>query len=162
MYVCMYVGMRPEFWVAFQEKYHVKRIVEFYAATEGNAFLVNCFDKVDLYTALNMYLCMYVCVSCLQHITLVYGMRVSKSFSSFGIRTLLKSSYSSKPLLLHLCGCGEGWRVRSPSLFRTSVASDCYSTGQSYRYDKAFKRRKWTLRQGHAKRFVTTPYIYAI
>eukprot|EP01036_Dinobryon_divergens_P023037 gene23037-31352_t len=39
-------GMRPEFWSAFQEKYRVKRIVEFYAATEGNAFLVNCFDKV--------------------------------------------------------------------------------------------------------------------
>ena len=49
---CMYVGMRPEFWAAFQEKYRVKRIVEFYAATEGNAFLVNCFDKVGMYSVL--------------------------------------------------------------------------------------------------------------
>ena len=49
MYVCT-VGMRPEFWVAFQEKYRVERIVEFYAATEGNVFLVNCYDKVGTYT----------------------------------------------------------------------------------------------------------------
>ena len=40
--------MRPEFWVAFQEKYRVERIVEFYAATEGNVFLVNCYDKVGI------------------------------------------------------------------------------------------------------------------
>jgi solute carrier family 27 fatty acid transporter 1/4 len=38
--------MRPEFWRQFQERYGVKKVVEFYGATEGNTLLVNCLDKV--------------------------------------------------------------------------------------------------------------------
>lgn len=39
-------GMRPEYWKQFQIRYHVEQIVEFYAATEGNVGLFNCFGKV--------------------------------------------------------------------------------------------------------------------
>lgn len=34
-------GMRKEYWIKFMERYNVKYIVEFYAATEGNVGLVN-------------------------------------------------------------------------------------------------------------------------
>jgi fatty-acyl-CoA synthase len=36
-------GMRPDIWVAFQKRYNVKNIVEFYGATEGN---VGCFNNI--------------------------------------------------------------------------------------------------------------------
>jgi fatty-acyl-CoA synthase len=39
-------GMRKEYWEKFQERYKVKNIIEFYAATEGNIGLFNCFEKV--------------------------------------------------------------------------------------------------------------------
>jgi fatty-acyl-CoA synthase len=39
-------GMRKEYWTKFTERYHVKHVVEFYAATEGNVGLFNCFDKI--------------------------------------------------------------------------------------------------------------------
>ena len=39
-------GLRPDSWPTFQERYGVKDIVEFYAATEGNIALVNCFNHV--------------------------------------------------------------------------------------------------------------------
>jgi acyl-CoA synthetase (AMP-forming)/AMP-acid ligase II len=39
-------GMRREYWEKFQARYHVEHVVEFYAATEGNVGLFNCFDKV--------------------------------------------------------------------------------------------------------------------
>ena len=39
-------GMRPDVWEIFQKRYNVQHIVEFYGATEGNASLFNCFDKV--------------------------------------------------------------------------------------------------------------------
>ncbi len=34
-------GLRPEVWPAFQERFRIPRIVEFYGATEGNLSLVN-------------------------------------------------------------------------------------------------------------------------
>jgi fatty-acyl-CoA synthase len=34
-------GMRPEVWEPFQKRFHVKNIVEFYGATEGNVSLFN-------------------------------------------------------------------------------------------------------------------------
>jgi len=39
-------GMRKDYWEQFQKRYHVKHVVEFYAATEGNVGLFNCFDKI--------------------------------------------------------------------------------------------------------------------
>jgi fatty-acyl-CoA synthase len=39
-------GLRPEIWEAFQSRFGIERIVEFYAATEGNATLVNVAGKV--------------------------------------------------------------------------------------------------------------------
>lgn len=39
-------GMRIEYWSKFQARYHVKHIIEFYSATEGNVGLFNVFDKV--------------------------------------------------------------------------------------------------------------------
>lgn len=39
-------GMRPDVWEVFQKRYNIEHIVEFYGATEGNASLFNCFDKV--------------------------------------------------------------------------------------------------------------------
>ena len=39
-------GLRPEIWAAFQRRYSVGRVVEFYGATEGNANLVNNCDVV--------------------------------------------------------------------------------------------------------------------
>jgi fatty-acyl-CoA synthase len=34
-------GLRPEIWTAFQERFRIPRIIEFYAATEGNVTLFN-------------------------------------------------------------------------------------------------------------------------
>ncbi len=34
-------GLRPEIWHAFQNRFHIPRILEFYAATEGNVSLFN-------------------------------------------------------------------------------------------------------------------------
>jgi acyl-CoA synthetase (AMP-forming)/AMP-acid ligase II len=39
-------GMRPDYWEAFQKRYNVQQIVEFYAATEGNVTLMNALGKV--------------------------------------------------------------------------------------------------------------------
>jgi fatty-acyl-CoA synthase len=39
-------GLRPEIWEAFQTRFAIPRIVEFYAATEGNVTLVNLEGKV--------------------------------------------------------------------------------------------------------------------
>ena len=72
----MYVGMRPEFWAAFQEKYNVKRIVEFYAATEGNAFIVNCFDKVDMCSVLFVFLNVCACNVSLYFNTYIYSFNI--------------------------------------------------------------------------------------
>jgi fatty-acyl-CoA synthase len=44
--VAMGNGMRKDYWEAFQKRYHVQHVVEFYAATEGNVGLFNCFDKI--------------------------------------------------------------------------------------------------------------------
>ncbi len=35
-------GLRGEVWTAFQQRFHVPRILEFYAATEGSLSLTNC------------------------------------------------------------------------------------------------------------------------
>jgi fatty-acyl-CoA synthase len=34
-------GLRPDIWTAFQDRFHIPRILEFYAATEGNFSLYN-------------------------------------------------------------------------------------------------------------------------
>jgi len=34
-------GLRPEIWDAFQDRFHIPRVLEFYAATEGNVSLFN-------------------------------------------------------------------------------------------------------------------------
>ncbi len=39
-------GLRPEIWEAFQERFAIPRIVEFYGATEGNMALLNLSGKV--------------------------------------------------------------------------------------------------------------------
>jgi acyl-CoA synthetase (AMP-forming)/AMP-acid ligase II len=39
-------GLRAECWQAFKQRYHIQEIFEFYAATEGNISLINCFDKM--------------------------------------------------------------------------------------------------------------------
>lgn len=39
-------GMRVEYWEKFRQRYHVDRVVEFYAATEGNVGLFNSTGKV--------------------------------------------------------------------------------------------------------------------
>jgi fatty-acyl-CoA synthase len=39
-------GMRPDIWVKFQKRYNVKRVIEFYGATEGNVGSFNSTGKV--------------------------------------------------------------------------------------------------------------------
>lgn len=39
-------GIRPDVWVAFQTRFHIKRVIEFYSSTEGNLGLFNPCDKV--------------------------------------------------------------------------------------------------------------------
>lgn len=44
--VAMGNGLRPEIWPAFQSRFAIPRIIEFYGATEGNVALVNFDNKV--------------------------------------------------------------------------------------------------------------------
>lgn len=44
--ICVGNGLRPEIWPAFQKRFKLPRIVEFYGATEGNVALVNYDGKV--------------------------------------------------------------------------------------------------------------------
>jgi fatty-acyl-CoA synthase len=44
--VCIGNGLRPEIWPAFQERFQIPRIIEFYGATEGNVALMNFDGKV--------------------------------------------------------------------------------------------------------------------
>ena len=44
--VCLGNGLRPEIWEAFQERFGIPRIIEFYGATEGNVALMNFDGKV--------------------------------------------------------------------------------------------------------------------
>ncbi|CAN0524944.1 unnamed protein product, partial [Ectocarpus sp. 12 AP-2014] len=39
-------GLSPDVWRRFQQRYHVQRICEFYASTEGNVAMVNTTSKV--------------------------------------------------------------------------------------------------------------------
>src|SRR5205085_12368799 len=39
--LCCGNGLRPDIWNAFQDRFRIPRILEFYAATEGNISLVN-------------------------------------------------------------------------------------------------------------------------
>jgi fatty-acyl-CoA synthase len=39
--MCCGNGLRPDVWNAFKERFHIPRVLEFYAATEGNVSLVN-------------------------------------------------------------------------------------------------------------------------
>ncbi len=39
--LCCGNGLRPDVWRRFKERFHIPRILEFYAATEGNAILFN-------------------------------------------------------------------------------------------------------------------------
>jgi fatty-acyl-CoA synthase len=39
-------GLRPEVWAEFQRRFHIPRILEYYAATEGSFSLYNCEGKV--------------------------------------------------------------------------------------------------------------------
>ena len=43
--LCCGNGMRADVWTAFQERFKIPRILEFYAATEGNVSLYNCEGK---------------------------------------------------------------------------------------------------------------------
>jgi len=44
--VCIGNGLRPEIWPAFQERFDIPHIIEFYGATEGNVALMNFDGKV--------------------------------------------------------------------------------------------------------------------
>jgi fatty-acyl-CoA synthase len=44
--LCCGNGLRPDIWQAFQRRFRIPRILEFYAATEGNFSLFNCEGKV--------------------------------------------------------------------------------------------------------------------
>ncbi|MEO1198518.1 MAG: long-chain-acyl-CoA synthetase [Pseudomonadota bacterium] len=44
--LCNGNGLRPDIWPAFQERFHIPRIFEWYAATEGNVTLFNLDGKV--------------------------------------------------------------------------------------------------------------------
>ncbi len=44
--VCIGNGLRPEIWPAFQERFRIPHIIEFYGATEGNVALMNFDGKV--------------------------------------------------------------------------------------------------------------------
>jgi fatty-acyl-CoA synthase len=43
--LCCGNGLRPDVWEAFQNRFHIPRILEFYASTEGNFSLYNCEGK---------------------------------------------------------------------------------------------------------------------
>lgn len=38
-------GLRPDIWMAFKERFNIKRVGEFYAASEGNGGFANVFNK---------------------------------------------------------------------------------------------------------------------
>jgi fatty-acyl-CoA synthase len=44
--ICIGNGLRPEIWEAFQERFNIPKIIEFYGATEGNVALMNLDGKV--------------------------------------------------------------------------------------------------------------------
>ena len=44
--VCIGNGLRPEIWEAFQERFNIPKIIEFYGATEGNVALMNLDGRV--------------------------------------------------------------------------------------------------------------------
>ena len=43
--LCCGNGLRQDVWPTFQQRFHIPRIVEFYASTEGNVSLYNCEGK---------------------------------------------------------------------------------------------------------------------
>jgi fatty-acyl-CoA synthase len=43
---CIGNGLRPDIWEAFQERFAIPRVIEFYGATEGNVALVNVDGKL--------------------------------------------------------------------------------------------------------------------
>jgi fatty-acyl-CoA synthase len=43
--LCCGNGLRPDVWEPFKQRFHIPRILEFYAATEGNFSLYNCEGK---------------------------------------------------------------------------------------------------------------------
>ena len=43
--LCCGNGLRGEVWENFQERFQIRRIIEFYAATEGSVSLYNCADR---------------------------------------------------------------------------------------------------------------------
>jgi fatty-acyl-CoA synthase len=43
--VCCGNGLQPDIWEAFQGRFHIPQILEFYASTEGNVSLYNCEGK---------------------------------------------------------------------------------------------------------------------
>ena len=49
-------GLRPEIWPSFQDRFKIPRIVEFYAATEGNVALMNADGKVGAIGRIPWYL----------------------------------------------------------------------------------------------------------
>jgi fatty-acyl-CoA synthase len=43
--LCCGNGLRPDIWETFKDRFHIPRILEFYASTEGNVTLFNCEGK---------------------------------------------------------------------------------------------------------------------
>lgn len=39
-------GLRPQIWQPFVDRFNIKRVMEFYGATEGNANISNYFLKI--------------------------------------------------------------------------------------------------------------------
>jgi fatty-acyl-CoA synthase len=44
--LCCGNGLRPDVWKRFQDRFHIPRVLEFYAATEGNFSLYNCEGRI--------------------------------------------------------------------------------------------------------------------
>ncbi|MCF4166929.1 long-chain-acyl-CoA synthetase [Zavarzinia compransoris] len=49
-------GLRPEIWPGFQDRFAIPKVVEFYAATEGNVALINADGKVGAIGRIPFYL----------------------------------------------------------------------------------------------------------